>query len=146
MSAAVKALRAGAVLSGILTIAGVVLQPDSPHAAGQPGELGDGVYTERQANRGARVYRTTCESCHAPNLEGSEEGPTLRGDEFLEGWDGEVLAELMILMVDTMPEENPGGLAEEEYTDVLSYLLQQNGYPPGDELTSETMEDITIEL
>ena len=138
-------LRAGVVLSGILTVAGVVSLHGSPHAAGQEVLLGDGVYTERQANRGARVYRTICESCHAPNLEGSEGGPTLLGDEFLEGWDGETLAELMLLMMDTMPEENPGGLTEEEYTDVLSYLLQQNGYPPGDKLTSDTVKEIVIE-
>ena len=95
---------------------------------------------------GARVYRTTCESCHAVNLEGSEQGPTLLGDEFLEGWDGEVLAELMILMMDTMPGDNPGGLTEEEFTDVLSYLLRENGYPPGDELTADMLEEIVIDL
>ncbi len=146
MSAAISVWRASVVLSGILTIAAVVLVRDYPQAAGQDVPLSDGVYSERQANRGARVYRTTCESCHAPNLEGSEEGPTLVGEEFLEGWDGEVLAELMLLMTDTMPEENPGGLTEGEYTDVLSYLLQQNGYPPGAELTSDALEDIVIEL
>ena len=90
------------------------------------------------------MYRTTCESCHAPNLEGSEVGPTLLGDEFLEGWDGEVLAELMILMTDTMPEDNPGGLTAGEYMDVLSYLLRENGFPPGSELTSDALDDIVI--
>ena len=146
MSAAISVWRASVVLSGILTFAAVVLVPDYPHAAAQDVPLSDGVYSERQANRGARVYRTTCESCHAPNLEGSEEGPTLVGEEFLEGWDGEALAELMLLMTDTMPKENPGGLTEGEYTDVLSYLLQQNGYPPGAELTSDALEDIVIVL
>ena len=76
----------------------------------------------------------------------SEQGPTLLGDEFLEGWDGEVLAELMILMMDTMPGDNPGGLTEEEFTDVLSYLLRENGYPPGDELTADMLEEIVIDL
>ena len=76
----------------------------------------------------------------------SEEGPTLLGEEFLEGWDGEILAELMILMVDTMPEEDPGGLSEQDYTDVLAYLLRENGYPPGDELTADALEEIVIEF
>lgn len=136
--------RARVVLSAILTITAIVLLQDHPYAARQERVLGDGVYSERQANRGARVYRTTCESCHGPRLEGSEEGPTLLGDEFLGGWDGEVLAELMLLMMDTMPAGNPGGLTEEQYTDVIAYLLQQNGYPPGDELTSDMLEDVII--
>ena len=126
------------VVVASLTITGVAVGYEYPRAAGQETVLADGVYTDRQAGRGERVYRSTCESCHAPNLEGSEEGPTLIGDE--------ILAELMILMVDTMPEENPGGLSEEEYTDVLAYLLERNGYPAGDELTADALEKILIEL
>jgi mono/diheme cytochrome c family protein len=145
MGGVMSAVGVGVVLAG-LTITGIAVGYEYPRAAGQEAVLADGVYTDRQAGRGERVYRTTCESCHAPNLEGSEEGPTLLGDEFLEGWDGEILAELMILMVDTMPEENPGGLSEEEYTDVLAYLLRQNGYPAGDELTADALEEILIEL
>ena len=145
MAASLKVLGAGVVLTTILTIAGVLVLNESPDASGQDLLLSDGVYTERQASRGARVYRTVCESCHAPNLEGSEEGSVLIGEEFLGGWDGEILAELMFLMMDTMPEENPGGLSEEEYTDVLAFLLQENGYPPGDELTSELLEEIVVE-
>jgi len=144
MAIVISLLRATAVLLGILAIVGVVLLSGYSHEAGQEALLGDGVYTERQASRGARVYRTTCESCHAPNLEGSEAGPTLLGEEFLEGWDGEVLAELMILMTDTMPEDNPGGLTTGEYIDVLSYLLRENGFPPGGELTSDALDDIVI--
>ena len=138
--------RVGLGLTTILAIAGVVVPHDRAAASAQDLLLSDGIYTERQANRGARVYRTICESCHAPKLEGSETGPTLLGEEFLEGWDGEVLSELMLLMVDTMPENDPGGLSEQEYTDVLAYLLQQNGYPPGDELTADALEEITIEF
>ena len=78
--------------------------------------------------------------------QGSEEGSVLIGEEFLGGWDGEILAELMLLMMDTMPEENPGGLSEEEYTDVLAFLLQENGYPAGDELTTDLLEEILIEF
>ena len=45
-----------------------------------------------------------------------------------------------------MPEEDPGGLSEQEYIDVLSYLLRENGYPPGDELTADALEEIVIEF
>jgi len=35
--------------------------------------------------------------------------------------------------VDTMPPDDPGSLGTEDYTDVLTYLLQLNGYPAGEE-------------
>lgn len=146
MAVSIKVLGAGVILTTVLTIAGVVVLNESPNALAQDRVLADGVYTDQQASRGERVYRTVCESCHAPNLEGSEEGSVLIGEEFLGGWDGEVLAELMFLMMDTMPEENPGGLSEEEYTDVLAFLLQENGYPAGDELTTDLLEEILIEF
>lgn len=146
MAARIKFSQMTVVLILVLTLLAIVPLREHPHASAQELLLADGVYTERQASRGARVYQTTCESCHMPDLEGSEEGPTLLGEEFLEGWDGEILAELMILMMDTMPEEDPGGLSEQDYTDVLAYLLRENGYPPGDELTADALEEIVIEF
>ena len=137
----------GLIAALMTTLVVVGFSTEGPRAAGgQDLLLEDGVFTGPQASRGERVYRRTCESCHAPNLEGSEEGPTLIGEEFLGGWDGEILAELMILTLDTMPEEDPGGLSEEEYTDVMAFILKENGYPEGDELTMDLMEEILIEL
>ena len=108
--------------------------------------LSDGVYSDRQANRGRRVYRQTCVSCHAANLEGGEMGPSLFGDPFLEPWAGESLGELMALVQQTMPQDNPGGLSPEAYTDVLAYLLKVNEYPAGEaDLTAESLEAIVIE-
>ena len=146
MVARIKFSQMTVVLILVLILLAIVPLREHPHASVQELLLADGVYTAQQASRGARVYQTTCESCHMPDLEGSEEGPTLLGEEFLEGCDGEILAELMILMVDTMPEEDPGGLSEQDYTDVLAYLLRENGYPPGDELTADALEEIVIEF
>ena len=146
MVARIKLLQMSVVLILVATLLAIVPLREDPRALVQELLLTDGVYTEQQASRGARVYQTTCESCHMPDLEGSEEGPTLLGEEFLEGWDGEILAELMILTVDTMPEEDPGGLSEQEYIDVLSYLFRENGYPPGDELTADALEEIVIDF
>ena len=146
MVARIKLLQMSVVLILVATLLAIVPLREDPRASVQELLLTDGVYTAQQASRGARVYQTTCESCHMPDLEGSEEGPTLLGEEFLEGWDGEILAELMILTVDTMPEEDPGGLSEQEYIDVLSYLFRENGYPPGDELTADALEEIVIDF
>lgn len=93
------------------------------------------------------MYRQACVSCHAKNLEGGEMGPGLLGDPFLEPWDGESLGELMALVQQTMPQDNPGGLSEEAYADVLAYLLKVNDYPSGEaDLAAESLEAIVIEL
>ena len=111
-------------------------------------ELGltDGVYSDSQATRGGRIYRQVCSSCHAPNMEGGEMGPGLRGKPFIDPWDGERLAELMSYVQETMPQDNPGSLSDEDYTDVLAYVLKVNEFPAGDlDLTVESVENIVIE-
>ena len=111
-------------------------------------ELGltDGVYSDSQATRGGRVYRQVCSSCHAPDMDGGEMGPGLRGKPFIDPWDGERLAELMSYVQETMPQDNPGSLSDEDYTDVLAYVLKVNEFPAGDlDLTVESVENIVIE-
>ena len=73
-------------------------------------------------------------------------GPGLRGGPFIDPWDGERLAELMSYMQETMPQDNPGSLSAEDYTDVLAYVLKVNEFPAGDlDLTVESVENIVIE-
>lgn len=114
--------------------------------SGQERLLSDGVYSDAQAGRGRRIYRQACSSCHASGLEGGEMGPGLLGDPFLGPWDGESLAEMMALVRDTMPQDNPGGLSEADYAAVIAYLLQVNEFPAGDDdLTADSLDDIVIE-
>jgi len=63
---------------------------------------------------------------------------------FLQTWDGEVLAELMMLAQGTMPQNSPGELTEVDYTDIVAFILSSNGFPLGEELTMASMEDIVI--
>ena len=114
--------------------------------AAQERGLTDGVYSDSQASRGGRVYRQACSACHAASLEGGEMGPALLGAPFIGAWDGESLAELMAYVQETMPQDNPGGLSEQDYTDVLAYMLKVNEFPSGDgELTADAVEAIVIE-
>ena len=133
------------VVPVILAGAGVVLSQANPSAfRGQTRLPSDGVYLEEQASHGDGVYRTACETCHGQTLEGSELAPPLQGKAFLEEWDGEVLAELMIFLQEAMPEDAPGSLSEETYLDLLAFVLATNGFPPGDELTMTSIEEIVI--
>ena len=40
-----------------------------------------------------------------------------------------------------MPEDNPGGLPAQTYTDIIAYVLELNGYPSG---TTELTPDRNV--
>ena len=142
-----RLFRLGSSFAVTMTIvgAGLVIE-NSSFANAQERVLSDGVYTDAQASRGRRVYRQSCASCHAQSLEGGEMGPVLVGEPFLGPWDGESLGEMMAFVQATMPQDNPGGLSQDDYFDVLAYMLQVNMFPAGEEaLTTESLEEIVIE-
>ena len=97
------------------------------------------VYSEAQATRGQSVFDGTCSACHDPSR--------FIGPEFIDVWAGEPLSALYETVSQTMPEDNPGGLEQEQYVDVVTYLLKLNEYPAGDTEIKDPaeMKAITIE-
>lgn len=99
----------------------------------------DGVYTEEQALRGAEVTEDVCRECH--------------DDEefvgaFIRSWAGASVAALFDDIYSLMPEDQPGSLPAQQYADVIAYILQLNGLPPGEvELGAarESLERVLIE-
>ena len=90
-----------------------------------------GVYTEDQAERGKVAFATHCASCHETSFH--------TGEQFRMGWFGRSVADLFKTLKTTMPEDNIGGLSDDEYTRVISYILKLNGFPAGkDSLVSDT--------
>jgi mono/diheme cytochrome c family protein len=88
----------------------------------------DGVYTTSQAKRGEDLFQTRCAPCHGPDLAG-ETGPPLAGESFLVIWEKPSFLELFDKVRNTMPADMPGTLARQEVADLLSYVLQKNGFP-----------------
>ncbi len=104
-------------------------------AAGQTRAAWEGVYTEAQAERGRERYRAICGYCHRDDLSGggSEAGaPALRGPFFINQWRDRPLVDLFVTIGTTMPQQNPDSLRAQVVIDVVSYLLQQNGMPAGE--------------
>jgi len=100
----------------------------------------DGVYTEQQARRGAQIYENICAKCHDQN-------------EFMEplmqSWTGAPISMLLFEITALMPEDQPGSLEPVEYADVLAYILELNGLPPGQaelEPSDEVLKRIILEL
>jgi S-disulfanyl-L-cysteine oxidoreductase SoxD len=88
-------------------------------------------YLPSQAARGEKVYAETCGQCHQP--------AQLIGQNFVESWNDRRVYDFYALVRGTMPLDNPGGLKEQEYIDVVAYLLQANKAAPGpDSLRADT--------
>lgn len=97
-----------------------------------PTSVRDGVYTPAQAQRGAVEYATACSSCHAADLRGNSNAPSLVGVSFLFLWEDKSLDELYTSIRTLMPTNAPGSLSTSSYLQILAYILEANGFPAGD--------------
>ena len=87
--------------------------------------------------------------CHGENLDdGDFGGAPLRGTWFRDHWGAGSVAALFSYVKTTMPPDNPGGLNDTTYADILTYILQRNGYAAGqDELKPDekSMESMSLQ-
>jgi mono/diheme cytochrome c family protein len=91
-----------------------------------------GAYTEDQATRGKTAYDMFCASCHTTSYHTDE--------QFRFSWFGRTVFDLFRTLKTTMPEDNPGGLSDDEYTRVIAYILKLNGFQAGtDSLPSDSV-------
>jgi quinoprotein glucose dehydrogenase len=102
----------------------------------------DGIFTAAQANRGAPLFEEHCVVCHGGGL-----APDLFGSEFNARWDGYSIGEMFSLVQTAMPQQQPGSLAPQQYTDIVAYLLHGGGFPAGQEplqSDADTLGQITF--
>lgn len=117
-----------------------------------PVSIWDGVYTEAQAERGEAVYTGPCSRCHGYRLDGAPDDPDMlpsppvAGAKFLRNWEGRSLAALFVYTRATMPENNPSYLSDDEYADVIAYMLAASGTPPGDEALGADLDRLATLL
>lgn len=110
----------------ILTCSALVLVAGEVCAAG----VNSGVFTTAQAERGKPIYDAECAACHGPTLGGGGGGPALSGP-FWTAWEGRTVGELFTLTKNSMPANGPGRLKDQEYADVVAYMLSVNRYAAG---------------
>ena len=90
------------------------------------------AFTTEQAERGHAAYTQRCAMCHGEQLDdGDFGGAPLRGSWFRDHWGAGSAATLFSYLKTTMPPDNPGGLNDTTYADILAFILQRNGYAPG---------------
>jgi mono/diheme cytochrome c family protein len=122
---------------GSLALASAAVDSASADEVVPVGSIRDGVFTAEQAGRGEFVYPVACGKCHGYRLDGAPDDddmfstPPIGGPKFLRNWGGRTLAALYEYTRTTMPANNPGFLADQEFADVLAYMLSQSGMPAG---------------
>ena len=92
--------------------------------AAQDKSVNDGAYSSAQAERGQTAFERNCTNCH--------DTARFTGAEFVQNWSGKPLSSLFEVVRTTMPEDNPGSLKPQQYADIVSFFLQLNGYPAGE--------------
>ena len=103
----------------ILALTSLVL---SQIVMAQDKTVNDGVFTAAQAATGKSVYDNSCKTCHDMRFY----------RDILKSYNNQPVLWLWESILGTMPADNPGSLMLEEYTDVIAYILSENGFPAGD--------------
>ena len=107
-------------------------------AAQEPGPqrtVWDGVYTDQQAQRGARAYQQHCSRCHREDLKGEAKAPSLVGAPFFDRWSNLSVHDLFFAIQITMSHSHELFAPSEKVADVVSFVFRANKMPAGaDEL------------
>lgn len=86
-------------------------------------------FTNGQVERGRSEFGASCGECHSTS--------EFRGTDFQFKWRRRTAWAFFRTLTDTMPEDAPGSLSDQQYVDVIAYILEMNGFAPGDaELTA----------
>ena len=101
--------------------------PTAPVADAAPAadaSSGGTFYTVAQATRGSGLFRDNCVSCHST--------AEFTGSSFMRRWSSRAVGNIYEFVLYSMPDDNPGGLPQQTYADIIAYLLQINDFPAGD--------------
>ncbi len=80
-------------------------------------------YSNQQASRGEGLFRDNCVSCHSSS--------EFSGSSFERRWRNRAVGDIYEFILYSMPDDNPGGLPEQTYADIVAYMLQMNDFPAG---------------
>lgn len=106
-------------------------------AHADPKTINDAIYSKAQAEVGEELYKTHCLTCHDKKY----------FRPVLKRWAGQPLGLFFTVMSASMPESNPGSLPDDQYVDILAYILSLSRHPAGDadlDHANGALDEITI--
>jgi mono/diheme cytochrome c family protein len=110
-------------------------------------KIWNGVFTAAQVERGKADFEKSCSNCHVSDLSGSVRAPALRGQRFMQNWQNGSVGVLFTKIRDSMPANYPETVPEDVKLNILTFLLNQNGFPAGStelKLDDKELADIQI--
>jgi mono/diheme cytochrome c family protein len=87
-------------------------------------------FSPAQVDAGREQFGAVCGECHTTG--------EFRGDDFQFTWRRRTAWDFFRTVKSTMPENAPGSLSDAAYVSVVAYVLQLNGFEPGDAELSAT--------
>ncbi|KAB0643909.1 c-type cytochrome [Burkholderia latens] len=86
------------------------------------------AFDAAQAAHGKQIYGSACAKCHGADLEGNT-APALSGPSFAPLSHSHLtIGGVFGYMATNMPADQPGKLKDDEYADLMAFLLASNGY------------------
>src|SRR5688572_32850588 len=126
-----RSWRIGMGKAMVLVAAGVFAAISSQLAAQAP-RLTAAGFSAAQAERGQAAYAEHCASCHGANLDDGAFAPPLSGLDFRQKWGDQSPEALFTKTSSSMPPARPGSLSDETYSELLAYILRENGVRAGE--------------
>ena len=96
-----------------------------------------GVYTKGQATRGGQAYTQVCVRCHRNDLSGGGKGHPLTGPSFFDRWHDLNLRDVFAYIQNSMPHDREVFVPADSARDIVSFLLEKNDVPAGNEALSK---------
>ncbi|HLY54705.1 MAG TPA: c-type cytochrome, partial [Stellaceae bacterium] len=121
----VVALRALCLGASLLSAVAMADAPSPPSS---------GVHFDAaQAAAGRTVFEQNCAACHGADLSGGD-GPPLAGAAFQRHWANgrHKVDDLHFMVSEMMPLQAPHSLTDEQYTDLVAFILSRNGLAASD--------------
>lgn len=93
----------------------------------------DKVFSAAQADAGKALYIANCQQCHGPTGRGGPGGPAVTGVVLNKKWADTTFLDFFNFAHAAMPPSKPGGIGtQQDYVNVVAYILQMHGAEPGD--------------
>lgn len=104
-------------------------------------------FDRTQALHGKRLYASHCAKCHGADMQGIT-APALSGAAFAPASNAHLtIGGVYAYMATNMPADRPGKLKDQEYADIMAFLLNANGYAAGGaKMTADSVKASTAPL
>ncbi|MBN3762105.1 c-type cytochrome [Burkholderia sp. Ac-20365] len=105
------------------------------------------TFDQAQATHGKMLYSSACAKCHGAQLQGVT-APALQGPAFAPASNAHLtIGGIFTYMSTNMPADKPGKMKDQDYADIMAFLLYSNGYhATGPKMTADNARTSTTPL